>query len=60
MHWMTCTTCKAIVQMNCTGTCLGCQRGFTGTPQEDRWFNEEEESLRNKIRELEDKLDDKQ
>jgi len=36
--WMTCTTCKAIVQFNNTGICLGCQGGFSGQQDEDRYL----------------------
>lgn len=32
---MHCTTCKTLVTVNNTGTCLGCQRGFVKEPQED-------------------------
>lgn len=32
---MTCTTCQRVVQVNNTGICLGCQRGFVNLPQED-------------------------
>lgn len=37
MIFMACTTCKRVVQVNSTGTCLGCQRGFIGAPQEDAY-----------------------
>lgn len=32
---MTCSTCARVVQINNTGICLGCQRGFTGLDAED-------------------------
>lgn len=32
---MKCTTCQRIVQVNNTGVCLGCQRGFVNLAQED-------------------------
>lgn len=32
---MPCTTCKRVVQINNTGICLSCQRGFTHHDQED-------------------------
>lgn len=35
MQFMNCTTCQRIVQINNTGICLGCQRGFTGIDAED-------------------------
>jgi len=37
MNYMECTTCKAIVQQNNTGTCLSCQGGFIGVPGEDSY-----------------------
>lgn len=43
MLFMTCTTCTKVVQVNPTGTCLGCQRGFVAAPQEDAYeFHKEE------------------
>lgn len=62
MKFMECTTCKGVVQINNTGTCLGCQRGFTSEPQEDAWILEEEKNedtldkLLEKRKELEDAL----
>lgn len=35
MQFMTCSTCARVVQINNTGICLGCQRGFTGLDAED-------------------------
>lgn len=35
MHFMTCNSCQRVVQINNTGICLGCQRGFTGVDAED-------------------------
>lgn len=35
MNFMQCQGCKCIVQINATGVCLGCQKGFIGIPQED-------------------------
>lgn len=35
MQFMTCSTCSRVVQINNTGICLGCQRGFTGMDAED-------------------------
>lgn len=29
MKFMCCTTCKRVVQINCTGICLSCQKGFS-------------------------------
>ena len=37
-NWMTCTSCKAVVQLNATGTCLGCQGGFGCQSEEDRYL----------------------
>lgn len=34
---MECTTCHAIVEVNNTGICLGCQCGFTQVPQSDQF-----------------------
>lgn len=36
-NWMTCTTCRAIVQLNATGICLGCQGGFSGPLEEENY-----------------------
>lgn len=33
---MHCTTCGFLVQVNCTGICLSCQSGFSGS-KADRW-----------------------
>jgi hypothetical protein len=49
MKFMHCNTCSYLVQVNPTGICLGCQRGFNGIPQEDAWVN----SPARKILELE-------
>ena len=35
MKCMPCTTCRRVVQINCTGICLSCQRGFVDVDQED-------------------------
>lgn len=35
MQFMTCTTCQRVVQINNTGICLGCQRGFPNLDAED-------------------------
>ena len=40
MDFMHCTCCQTLVQVNPTGTCLGCQRGFVGK-QEDAWKPED-------------------
>ena len=37
MKFMTCNSCKAIVQQNPTGICLSCQKGFSGNIEEDRY-----------------------
>ena len=36
MQFMRCPCCGHTVQVNPTGTCLGCQQGFSG-PQADVW-----------------------
>ncbi len=35
--WMSCTSCHAVVQLNATGICLGCQGGFSGQHEEDKY-----------------------
>lgn len=35
MQFMNCNACQRVVQINNTGICLGCQRGFTGQDAED-------------------------
>jgi len=39
---MNCGSCSAVCEINNTGICLGCQRGFVNLPQEDAWVNSEE------------------
>ena len=36
--WMSCTSCHAVVQLNATGVCLGCQGGFGGQAEEDKYM----------------------
>jgi len=36
--WMSCTSCHAVVQLNATGVCLGCQGGFGGQAEEDEYI----------------------
>jgi len=64
-QWMTCTSCRAIVQLNATGTCLGCQGGFGCQSKEDRYLpietklkskEEEISRLKEREKELEDAL----
>ena len=45
MNFMNCCSCAGICQINNTGICLGCQRGFTNTPQEDAWIHSKERKL---------------
>lgn len=45
MEFMTCNTCRSVVQLNNTGICLACQGGFIGVAQSDAY----ETSFRNKI-----------
>lgn len=45
MKFMNCNTCSYLVQVNPTGICLGCQRGFNGIPQEDAWVNSPERKI---------------
>lgn len=35
MQYMNCNACQRVVQINNTGICLGCQRGFIGVDAED-------------------------
>ena len=47
MNFMNCGSCGMVVEINNTGICLGCQRGFINLPQEDAWKNSpEKEKLR--------------
>lgn len=39
---MNCGSCSAVCEINNTGICLGCQRGFVNLPQEDAWVKSEE------------------
>ena len=47
--WMSCTSCHAIVQLNATGVCLGCQGGFAGQQEEDKYVSPEERQEPKKI-----------
>jgi hypothetical protein len=42
MEFMTCGSCSGICQINNSGICLSCQRGFVNLPQEDAWVNSKE------------------
>ena len=56
---MNCGSCSAICQVNNTGICLGCQRGFTNYPQEDAWVNSDERKklkLKERKEEIENEL----
>jgi len=62
---MQCTTCKAIVSLNATGICYGCQGGFNPQNKEDRYMpietklaSKEEKTveLEKRQKELEDAL----
>lgn len=41
IRYMTCTACKSLVQVNATGICLGCQGGFSGQQEADRYIDKE-------------------
>jgi hypothetical protein len=41
MQYMNCNACQRVVQINNTGICLGCQRGFTGVDAEDVYKSSE-------------------
>jgi len=60
--WMTCNSCRAVVQLNSTGICLGCQGGFAGQQQEDKYIPEEEkiQKLKARERELEDAIKERE
>jgi len=60
MNFMTCGSCATICQVNNTGICLGCQRGFVNLPQEDAWVNSEDRQkylLEQRKREIEEALE---
>lgn len=42
--FMTCSTCFGVFLINNTGTCLACQKGFMGIPQEDSWGHSREKT----------------
>lgn len=54
MNWMCCTTCKAVVQVNETGTCKSCQYGFTSAGADSYEFYQLNEVIEDKKREIED------
>ena len=55
---MSCPSCKAVVQLNATGVCLGCQRGFPGVSQEDSWKPVRGiEDLQHRQKEIEDAIE---
>ena len=64
---MTCNVCRATIEINNTGICLGCQRGIRSVPQEDSWEYAQEKKrrqdmdetneLKKKIAEAEAQLD---
>lgn len=58
MNFMTCTTCTRVVQVNCTGICLSCQRGFLHEPGEDAFISNEHQTkkLKARLEEIEDAL----
>lgn len=56
---MTCGSCSGICQINNSGICLSCQRGFVNLPQEDAWVNSKEREkvkLQERKEELENAL----
>jgi len=58
MRFMTCSTCSRVVQINCTGICLSCQRGFQHGPSEDAYSNKwaDTQALTKRLEEIEDAL----
>lgn len=51
--WMTCTTCTKTAKANPTGTCLGCQSGFSQEMQKDSFLYH----LKKQANEIKEKLD---
>jgi len=50
MKFMTCTTCRRVVQENNIGICLGCQQGFSKTDCDDVLITKKEvQRLKKKI-----------
>lgn len=56
MKFMECQGCRATVQANDIGICLGCQRGFLGVPQEDSYAEINRKSLQTREKEIEDAI----
>ena len=46
---MTCNVCRATIEINNTGICLGCPRGIRGVQQEDSWEHAQEKKRRQEI-----------
>lgn len=61
MNFMNCNTCKRVVQVNCTGICLSCQRGFMHEDSEDAFITAEQQKkkLEERLEEIEDALEGK-
>lgn len=60
MNWMQCQTCRATVSTNCTGVCLGCQRGFLHHPQEDHFIEKKRSSKKDSEQKKLEKLQERQ
>jgi len=58
MKFMQCTCCKSSVQINPTGICLACQRGFIGVPQEDSLEQHEKKKDLKKLKTRKKKIED--
>jgi len=59
MNFMSCGSCSRVCEINNTGICLGCQRGFVNLPQEDSWEkspHRKKVKLEQRQKELEDAI----
>jgi len=59
MDYMNCSTCQALVQLNATGICLGCQMGFISPMDEEIYKSPQQkkmEALETRKKEVEDAI----
>lgn len=58
MNFMNCNTCKRVVQVNCTGICFSCQRGFMHEDSEDAFISadNQKKKLEERLEEIQDAL----
>lgn len=52
MQYMRCTACRAVVELNNTGICLGCQMG-KGVPIESNLYEEPPKKLKKEKKNVE-------